>query len=224
MHDLAVLQAKMNSNTGDAPSVRAMSDVAAYLGVVQGLATGALVFSVGLLTAPITLGFSLHFLLILAWLALIASIGLGILARGAVVGELNNASPNITSAAVIFTTVPAVVSFFAGSLLLGVVLIRTLANAPDVQTCAVQSAQTALNRAEVYLTDSERRQIVQVGAVELIKGLDSNTPRNATWHVRFELAPTKATGAARPPLEPNVKSRSVDVFIDAASGHLSGFP
>jgi hypothetical protein len=175
---------------------QALASAGDFLKVSTGLATGALVFSLGLLPSVQVEGTAIHVLLTLTWAALFVSVVGGILSQAAIPvlmydGVFDLEAPTFTWPGRIHQ-----VLFGLAMLGLAVVLIATLnAGAPKIGNAAgaLARARTALRAGEV---PDRLEEIALLGG----------TP--AGWHVRFHLR----------------DGGSVDVVVDAAKGAVSRIP
>jgi len=179
-----------------------------YLAVSTGLATGAVAFAIGLLAAPIVLPMNLRWALVGAIILLAGAIVCILLAKGAIVWRVAANSGSIDDIQVLAIVMIALLAL--GCIVVAVVLVLTMLLVPDVEAYRTRSAQDAIRVAMVQIAKKPCHRIDRLPTVELIKGLDSATARDATWHVHADLRqPLKhIRGATACPA-------AYDVFVDA---------
>ena len=171
-----------------------------------GIATGALVFGMGLLNGSATYSGSIRNCLMGAWVALGLAILSGLLAQSAIPPMIRAKNYNLEYRPF---TCPARVhqlSWIVGIGFLAFALGHILFGTPPLNSLKVTSAQQAVTTALASLPDG--RKIQKMSVVELIKGADPSDSSLTRWHVQFQMAP-----------EANEKAQdSVDVMIDPVSG------
>lgn len=189
----------------------AIDDVSNYIGVVQGLATGALVFSVGLLSTPLTFPAVGRRELIWGWSFLLVSIFFSILARGAVVSEKEKEEPKTRTRALLSTVGVMVVAFFIACLLIGLSVISSVKGLPFVEAYAVRTPGDAVKAALNAKTFVRCQALYDVSSVKAIDGLEK--PQDDGWQVTFTRNDVPLTKASR-----HCTTKELNVFIDAKSG------
>ena len=204
VHDLSILQTGMNDSD-------AIDDVSNYIGVVQGLATGALVFSVGLLSTPLTFPAGGRRELIWGWSLLLVSIFFSILARGAVVSQKENKDLNTRTGPLLLTVGSMVMAFFAACVLIGLSVISSIKELPFVETYLVRTPSDAVKTASNAKAFVLCRALYDVKGVKAIDGLEK--PQDDGWEVTFTRNDVPLTKWSR-----HCTKRELKVFIDAKSG------
>lgn len=165
-----------------------LADAANLVGITLGLATGALVFGVGLLTtASNSLGLLPRYFLIASWLFLAFSIVTGVRVRSQIPVKLRKRDYDINSAAFRGEGSLHALSFILGAVSLGFALFFTLIGIPIQRVAAVENPREAYDRAKTELTKDERFRLSKIESIELINGAEGTAMPNGAWHVRFDL-------------------------------------
>ncbi len=178
-----------------APAREALTDAGALAAITLSLATGALVFSVGLLTAASShLWLLPRICLIASWVLLAVSIVSGVMVRSRIPIKLRDQDYDLDEPG--FSNEGAIHAgtFVTGALALGAALFFTLIAIPIQRVPAVSSAREATDRAKTELTKDERSRLNRFDLVELVKGGDDQMLPEGTWHVRFGLRASAGAG------------------------------
>jgi hypothetical protein len=170
------------------------------------VATGALVFGVGLLNGSATYSRSIRDCLMGAWVALGLAILSGIVAQSAIPPMIRAKNYDLEYRPFTYPARIHQLSWLAGIAFLAIALGHILFGTPPLDSLKVTSAQQAVTAALPSLPGG--RKIQKMAVVELIKGADPSDSSLTRWHVQFLLA--SAT-------DKNTQD-SVDVMIDPVSG------
>jgi len=165
-----------------------LADAGTLASLTLGLATGALVFSVGLLTAASDhLWLLPRIFLVFSWLCLAISILTGVMVRSQIPVKLSKKNYKIDDRIFNIEGRVHAGSFVLGVVTLGLALLFTLIKIPIEQVAAVDSAREALDRAKTELTPDEHARLSRLDVIEEIKGGDGNALPDGIWHIRFSL-------------------------------------
>lgn len=184
----------------DVAAITAMTDVIKF---TTSLATGALVFGVGLTTAGTTVyTAAIESVLILSWSLFAISIGCGLwtlyYTPALVHGHLTIYSNEFR--------VPGIASFFSfvlGAVAVATVLIASIRDGPVLTSNLINSPTKAVTAAIASM--SKHDHILAVSAVELVKGLDENRHLDDAWHVQMSIQKDKES------------PKLIDIFLDPRS-------
>jgi hypothetical protein len=188
----------------DSTALDALKAAGEILKVSTGLATGALVFSVGLLPSAASTGPVIHAILAITWVILFLSVIGGVLAQSAI--PVLMAENRLDLEAPTFTWPGRVHQVLFGFAVLGLAIVLTAALYADGGQLRVRDAQAATTLARQSLHTGETPDRLDV--VELVHGLDPNRQILASWHVRFHLQ----------------SAQTVDVLLDPKSGRATRIP
>lgn len=187
-------------------------DTKEFVGIAAGLATGALAFSVGLIAAPISVPYWARWFLAGAIVLVAVSIVATLLIRGGIIYRIATGAGKLDD-----LRIPLMLAFGLlglGCIFVLIALVATMLNVPAQESYAVRSAYNALSLAGAAATKKPCRLYDRVPTVELIRGFDSNGPKDATWHVHFDLRkPSQGVAIACP--------SAYDVYIDARTGEAT---
>jgi hypothetical protein len=173
------------SPDGDSDALRAAGDI---IKISTGLATGALVFSVGLLPNSTLYTSLTKVCLVASWTLLLFSIGFGVFSQAAIPVLMARRTYDIEDK---FFTYPGRIHqilFGLGLLALALALALVLYSKP--QRLQVGTAVQATKIAEQYVEKQYR--IIQLDKIELIPG-PSGQADDAAWYARFEVVPLSLT-------------------------------
>jgi uncharacterized membrane protein YiaA len=202
---------KLASDAGQ----KALDSAADFIKVTTGLATGALVFSVGLTNAPSGLNTPARYLLATSWIALLVSLLFGVfVAQGRITTKMAERSYDIHGDR--WLTIPTMAhqwAFFLGVALLGATLAVVVAQQPPTNNAKVLSAMRAVQIAENNVP--KFLSIVKVSTVEFVKGAEPTDASIPTWHIQFQVAHPLARKNKRSELP---VSDYLDIFVDPESG------
>ena len=179
------------------------------LKVSTGLATGTLVFSVGLLSGGMTSAPLVRATLAATWVALFFSIIAGVLCQSAIPVLLDERRFDLEAPTFTWPGRIHQVLFGVGILGLSTVLLATLYS--DSGALRIGSAGHAVLYARSSLRPDEVPDRVEL--VQIVKGADPNRSSLLTWQVRFRLTPLRDSVAGM-----------VDVLIDAKQGTIIRIP
>ncbi len=168
------------------------------------LASGALVFSIGLVTPT---GFTFtplqKSMLIVSWIFLFVAAAAGIFALGRALLLLNASTPKIDDGRLKGAVAIQELAIGIGILGVALALILALGSAPVATHPLIATPMAAVRRAQAELGAGVM--LTKVENVELLRGFESNRADEQTWHVQFEEHRGK-TSATR------------DVYIDPVTG------
>jgi len=170
------------------------------------VATGALVFGVGLLNGSATYSGAIRACLMGAWLALGLAILSGLVAQSAIPPMIRAKNYDLEYPPFTWPARIHQLAWLAGVIFLAVALYHILFGTPPLDSLKVTSAQQAVAAALPSVPGG--RKIQKMAVVELIKGADPSDSSLTRWHVQFLLAPATDKNA----------QDSVDVMIDPVSG------
>jgi hypothetical protein len=180
-----------------------------FLAVGTGLATGAVIFATGLLVAPLALPLALRWLLVGAIICLVGAMLCILVAKVAIVWRVSQNFGSIDD-----LRLPVLIMFAllaAGCIAVTFALVQAMVLVPDVQGYKTQSAQAAIRVAMQQIAKKPCHLVDRLPTVELIKGLESSTAQDATWHVHVDLR-QQPVRQKRPDA---TCAASYDVYIDA---------
>jgi hypothetical protein len=153
--------------------------------VSTALATGALVFGVGLTNSVGTSVPWIRYALAIAWALFFVSIVTGIFAQASLPVLMQAQNYDLESRPF---TLPARIhqlAFFVAILITAVVLIRLLFDQPPVVSLAVRNGADALTRARASLAHGSV--VDKLTVIELVKSVDPTHLDTAVWHIQFTL-------------------------------------
>ena len=166
------------------PDQAAFKNMADLLKLITGLATGSLVFSVGLLSPT---GFDfvgwVRTLLAITWLLLFLAVLAGVWAQSLLPLQIKKNNYDINARDIRGSAMAMEVLFLLGTLGLAIALIMTLLSAPSRGKTKVASPIDAVKTAMRALSSTQH--ITSVGKVELVKGAGENRNANDSWHVQL---------------------------------------
>ena len=191
------------------PNADALKAAGEILKISTGLATGTLVFSVGLLSAAMTSEPLVRATLAATWVALFLSIIGGILAQSVIPVLLDERRFDLEAPTFTWPGRIHQILFGVGILGLSTVLLATLYSDPGA--LRIGSAGHAVLYARSSLRPDEKADRVEL--VQLVKGADPNRASLLTWQVRFRLTPLRDGVPVM-----------VDVLIDAKRGTAIRIP
>lgn len=202
------------SGSAASDALKAAGDI---IKVSTGLATGALVFSVGLLPnawtyTPLTRG-----LLIASWFLLFGSIVAGILSQAAIPVLMADQDYDIEHK---WYTYPGRIHqgvFLVAVFILAWALTTIVYSEPS--HLRVRTAAEAIARARSAV--GSQFEIRQVTKIELIKD-PSDRASNSTWHAQFELVPKASVNLLTK--HSTAQPRYLDVFVTVHKGEVSALP
>ena len=182
----------------------ALTSAVDLIKVLTSLATGALVFSIGL-NSPTGFTYQpqIKNVLITAWILLFLAVACGVYAQGLVPNQVRNNRPNINSGELRTAVMAQEIFFVFGILGIAAALVSALLGAPTKTAVAIETATAAVENARDELAPQD--QVSKVDTVELIKGLDVSRPDQQTWHVQFDVK-NGTTNVTR------------DIYLDAVTG------
>ncbi len=186
------------------PDSDALKAAGEILKVSTGLATGALVFSVGLLPGAITAGALIRGTLAGTWVMLFLSVIGGVLAQSAIPVLLAERRYDIEAPT--FTWPGRVHQVLFGLAILGLAVVLTASLYSQPAAPRIGSASHAVITARAALHPGEVPD--RLDLVELIKGTDASRDVLLSWHVRFHLT----SGA------------TTDLMIDPVRGTITKIP
>ncbi len=199
-----------------APTPDALKAAGDIIKVSTGLATGALVFGVGLLPNAASYSPLTRVLLVLSWALLLVSIIAGILSQAAIPVLLADEDYDIENKYYTWPGRIHQVSFGFAVAILAAALISIMYSEPS--HLSVSTAADAVARAEAAV--GGQLAVQEVTKIELING-PSGSASDGTWHIQLEVTPK--TGAKSPPT-PTAAPGFLDVFITAHKGMISTLP
>jgi hypothetical protein len=168
------------------------------------LATGALVFSIGLVTPN---GFTFTALqksmLIVSWIFLFIAAAAGIFALGRALLLLNASTPKIDDGRLKGAVAIQELAIGGGILGVALALILALGSAPVAARPLVATPMDAVRRAQAELRAGDT--LTKVANVELLHGFEGNRADEQIWHVQFEVRRGKTSATS-------------DVYIDPVTG------
>lgn len=191
----------------------ALDDVSNYIGVVQGLATGALVVTVGLLSTSLTFPANSRRQIVVGLTCLLGSIFFSILARGTVVSQKETKNFRTRTRALLLTTGLMVIAFFIACVFIGLSVMSTVNELPFIKSYAVRTPGDAVKAGFKAKGVLHCRTLYDVKDVKAIDGLEK--PEDDGWEVTFVRNDVPVSKASR-----YCMRKELNVFIDAKSGEL----
>jgi hypothetical protein len=175
-----------------------------FINALNTIATGALVFSIGLVATAPAYDFWARIGLIGSWVAAAISIIAGLAAQATIPLHVQRKILIFYSPMFNWPTKIQQVAFAIAMVLLAVVLARQLLSKPVAGSVAVPSAMQALDIAKRCVPQSDAGAVLKL---ELLPGDDSTALDESTWHVQ---------------LQPSAKSRTpLDLFVNAQTGAVA---
>ena len=174
--------------------------------VSTGLATGALVFGVGLLTGAQSVQ-AVHTILILSWISFGLSVLLGIIAQASIPVMMRDRIYNLEHRPFTWPARVHQVTFLVGIFLLLLSLIRLLNSEPPRESLRVRTAVEANDIARTLLPAGFA--IGELRTTELLPGTRGDSAGARVWHIQFCGTATERH---------STHWRVFDVLIDAGSG------
>ena len=193
-------------DTSGADALKAAGDI---LRVSTGLATGALVFSVGLLSSVAAQASWVCLTLAVTWVALFFSVVTGVISQAAVPVLISEKRFDIEAPTFTWPGRIHQLLFTLAVFGLSVVLIGTLY--ADVGKLRIETADNAVRIARGALKVNEVPDRIE--KIELIKGSDASRASQSSWHIQFHLGPGNPRA-----------SDTVDFILDARRGTISRIP
>lgn len=193
-------------STPDSQS-KAQAAVGELLNLLTTLATGALVFSVGFEgVAASTFPAWLKGILVLAWIALLAAVILGVGAQSFIIVQTQENKPNIDAPDLRGWTQWMELAFLLGLFCLGLTLSLEIFFPNNLESPRIRTASGAISALKGHVCG----EISKITTVELIKGEDPNAPLQDVWHVAVAEKMVKGKTAT-----------SEDFFINADGSIIS---
>jgi hypothetical protein len=192
--------------TPASPDAAALTSAVDLIKVLTSLATGALVFSIGL-NSPTGFAYlpRIKDVLIASWILLFLAVASGVYAQGLAPNQIRNNRPNINSGELRAAVMAQEAFFVLGILGIATALVSALLGAPTKLQAAIETPMAAVRSATDDLSPHD--QLDKVAIVELIKGLDASRPDEQTWHVQFAVSDGS-------------NSATRDVYLDAVTGQV----
>ncbi|MEO7039787.1 MAG: hypothetical protein ABI186_07125 [Candidatus Elarobacter sp.] len=184
--------------------------------VSTGLATGALVFGVGLTTAVGTSLLWIRIALAVAWGLFFIAIVAGVFAQASLPVMMKDKTYDLEYFAFTWPARAHQVAFLLGVLVLATTLIRLIFIEAATDDLAAHTATQAVEIGQRALPQGTR--VAKIALVELVKGPDSNRLGYATWHVQFVLRDNGASNAHARTAPTQQGPPIADVLIDADRG------
>jgi hypothetical protein len=194
---------------GNADALKAAGDI---IKVSTGLATGSLIFSVGLIGNAPSYSLTVRVLLVVSWILLAISIIVGVLSQAAIPVLMAHQDYNIEDK---YFTYPGRVhqtAFVIAIIVLSIALFKMVYSEPT--TLRVPTAVEAVSIARNSI--SNKYDIERLSKIELIKA-PSDRPSATTWRAEFEVTQKHTQGGSEGPSHPH----SINVFIDALRGNTT---
>jgi hypothetical protein len=193
------------------PDQAALSSVNDILKLLTTLATGALVFSVGLLApASTTYPDWVKWVLAITWFLFFVAAASGVYAQSLVPLQIRTQHENINECELRGAAIVLEVCFFLGVLGLALTLIVTLFSTPTRQGLSIETPLAALQCARASIGRGQR--VLTVDTVELIKGLDTNRIDQSSWHVRMQTKP-------KAPSKQAIK-QTIDIYLNPLTANI----
>jgi hypothetical protein len=186
------------------PEDKATELAGTFIAALATVATGALVFSIGLVSAAPSFDVIARVALIVSWFAFGVSIIGGLLAQATIPIHVKQKLSIFSSAPFELPVRVQQIAFGIASLLLFLVLTRQLLSKPVAADLAVPSAAKALKIAQTCV---DLARYDQVAKIELLPGDDATALDKGSWHLQFArtVAPVSV----------------LDVFVNAGSAAVS---
>jgi len=200
------------------PGHEALTTAAEFIKYFTALATGALVFSAGLVSDKITLTPIAQWLLTASWALIAASVLGGVLAYARIPIQLAAATYDLEDKWLTYPARGQQVAFILSMLCLAAALFSAL-TAPSVAGANYQipSAIAAVREARKHVPAAVSPW--RLVKVESIAGIDERNPDARVWHVTLESEPPQ--GSAPSCTRTRV---SVDVLLDAKTRKVQTIP
>ena len=186
---------------------KAFDNVIDVVKILTSLATGALVFSVGLVAptwGPYPL--AIKWLIVLSWVSFGGAVFVGLWALYSAPRLVDAGKADIAADEVSDPGGAQQLAFLLGIVFLAAALIAVMFTSSSTVSYETDNAAAAVHRAVGQLKPGELLQ--KVAMVELVKGTDPSNGTQTQWHVQLEV---KARD-----MKPNDKPRIVDVYLSAA--------
>lgn len=180
--------------------------------VSTGVATGALVFGVGLLNGAATYENAIRIDLMWAWVSLGVAILSGIVAQSAIPPMIADKNYDLEFAPYTWPARIHQVAWLAGIVALALALRHILFGSPALDTFKISNAQQAVTASLGSVPAG--RHLQKTAVIELIKGADPSDPSLTRWHIQFLLTSIKR-GAGKE------SEGFLDVLVDPTSGRAT---
>ena len=194
------------AKAGRSPDAAALASAVDLLKLLTSLATGALVFSIGLVNRS---GFVdtplLKAVLVISWASLFVAVLAGVWAQSLVPNQVRHGSPDISAPALRNSTMVQEAFFIFGILGVAIALITSIVSMPAPVEAKIASPIAAVRTAAATLGLGSGAMYDKIDVVELLRGADPTRVEEQAWHVRFELRRGKST-------------ISRDVYVDPVTG------
>jgi hypothetical protein len=184
--------------------LKATDLAATFINALNTIATGALVFSIGLVATAPAYDFWARIGLIGSWVAAAVSIIAGLAAQATIPLHVQNKVLIFYSRYFNWPARTQQIAFAIAMVLLAVVLARQLLSKPIAGSAGVPSAVQALDIAKHCVPHAAAGAVLKL---ELLPGDDSTALDQATWHVQLQRSAEPQT--------------TVDLFVNAQSGAIA---
>jgi hypothetical protein len=175
-----------------------------FINALETIATGALVFSIGLVAMAPAYDFWARIGLIGSWVAAAASIIAGLAAQSTIPLHVQRKILIFYSPVFNWPARIQQIAFAIAMVLLAVVLARQLLSKPVASSAAVPSAVQALDIAKRCVPQADAGAVIKL---ELLPGDDGTALDQSTWHVQ---------------LQRSAKSQiALDLFVNAQTGAIA---
>ena len=189
------------------PSEKALTSANEILKLVTSLATGALVFSIGLTTSATTVYADwIKVILVVTWTLLFLAVVAGIYSQSLIPLQMRDDKPNISANELRYSAIASELLFIFGILGIAVTLAVSLFTSATGRHAMVATAVDAVSAARKTIAG---HRVAKVSALELIKGTDASDLADATWHVQFSIDNGRPSRTAE---------RFVDLYINVVDG------
>lgn len=185
----------------------ATSSAGAFVNALTTIATGALVFSIGLVPSASDYTWLSRAFILATWALLALSILCGLAAQATIPMHTVHKVSVFNSPIFEIPVRAQQITFFLSVACLGTVLVNQLVTQPVASDAKVSSASEALLQVRKCFGP---RSFKEVLAVEAVRGIDAAKLRDVSWHMRF-------LSRAKPVAK-------VDVFIMATDGSVRALP
>lgn len=202
---MTVRDGSVQNHPAPTPDEAAFASMADVLRLVTTLATGTLVFSIGLLSAPgINYPGWLKVVLAATWAALFLGVVAGVWTQSMLPLQLKKNILDINAPEVRYPAIVMELLFLLGILGIAITLIATLINAPTKTNVLLRSPVDAIRAASRTLPPGLH--VVKVLKVELLKGFEESRNADSSWHVQVELSGDRGGAIER------------DLYFDPSTG------
>jgi hypothetical protein len=199
-----------NGSAFDEKGQHALDAALDWTKVSTSLATGALVFGIGLSTSTATGLPWVRYVLATGWVLFFIAVVAGIFAQASLPILMRTGIYDLEAAPFTWPARIHQVTFLIAILLLSIVLIRVLFEQPASDTFIAPTAVEALSLAEKKLPRGSA--VRGVSIINLIKATDSNNAGLGVWQIQFKiLCPTVQTKR---------QEVSADFLVQASSGSV----